>query len=102
MSANKPDVSLVRDKIAQTLDALDYYGVAGATVVCLFPDGATHFSSMGTCLDPRGGALGLYAGLTAVRDLAQARGDEALYAMVAQAVHVLSPLIQPGEPQATH
>lgn len=95
MTSEHSTLASIEEKISQTWNMLDYYGVRGALSVCFLPDGSTQFSSMGRCLDARGGALGVYAGLTAVRNLAQEQGEEALAALLEEAIGVLSPLAQP-------
>lgn len=94
VAVDKHNLLLVRDKLAQTLDMLDYNGVSGVVTVCLFPDGASYFTSGGTCVDLHGATMGLYAGLTAIRDLAAERGDGALLATINQAVHALAPVLR--------
>lgn len=90
-------LKMVKDKLADTLDALDFHGASGVIAVCLFPDGSTYLAAGGTCVDPHGATMGLYAGLTGIRDLAKDRGDEALLAVINEAVHALAPAVIQGK-----
>jgi len=94
VAVDKPNLQLVQDKLAQTLDMLDYNGVSGVITVCLLPDGATYVTAGGTCTDLQGAAMGLYAGLTSIRELAKARGEDTLLATINEAVHALAPVLR--------
>jgi len=91
---DKRNLQLVQDKLAHTLDMLDYYGVTGVVTVSLLPDGAAYLRCGGTCTDLQGAAMGLYAGLTSIRELAKARGEDALLATINEAVHALAPVLR--------
>jgi hypothetical protein len=102
LAVDKRNLQLVQDKLAHTLDMLDYYGVSGVITVCLFPDDASYLTSGGTCVDLHGAAMGLYAGLTGIRDLAKARGEDALLATINEAVHALAPVLRAKDNGGVH
>lgn len=84
---------LVEGKLSQTLDMLDHYGVSGVLAVCLLPDGASYLTSGGGCTDVHGAAMALFAGLTAIRDVAEKRREPELVAMLNEAVRALAPAV---------
>ena len=93
----------VQDKLSQTLEMLDYWGVSGVIAVCVLPDGASYVTSGGTCVDLDGAMRGLYAGITAIRDLAATRGVGELATHLTEAVEALRPALSPvGEPAQVH
>lgn len=95
--AEERDLKLVKDKLEHTLNMLDVYGVSGAIAVCLFPDGSTYLTAGGTCMDLHGATMGLYTGLTGIRDLAKERGDDGLLAVINEAVHALAAVVLRGK-----
>jgi hypothetical protein len=92
----------VSDKLADTLDALDYYGVAGVITLCLLPDGATYFRAGGVCVDLRGATAGLYATITALRDLAEAQGDTELARALTTTAVTLESQAMPSQVHNVH
>jgi hypothetical protein len=88
----------VKEKLTHTLDMLDVYGVSGVLAVCLLPGGASYLAAGGACVDLDGATRGLAAGMAAIRDLAMARGDEALGAALAEALAALQPVAETTGP----
>lgn len=86
------DLVRAKEKLTHTLDMLDLYGVRGVLAVCLLPGGASYLAAGGTCVDLDGAVRGLAAGIAAIRDLAMARGDEALATALAEALATLEPV----------
>lgn len=94
VAMDKRNLQLVKDKLADTLDMLDYCGVTGVVTVSLLPDGAAYLRCGGTCTDLQGAAMGLVAGLTSIRELARIRSEDALLATINEAVHALAPVLR--------
>jgi hypothetical protein len=92
------DLARVKEKLTHTLDMLDLYGVSGVMALCLLPDGASYLAAGGTCVDLDGAVRGLAVGIAAIRDLAAARGDEALAAALAEALAALQPVAETTAP----
>jgi hypothetical protein len=86
------DLARVKEKLTHTLDMLDLYGVSGVMALCLLPGGASYLAAGGACVDLDGATRGLAAGIAAIRDLAMARGDEALATALAEALATLEPV----------
>lgn len=93
-SVEERNLQLVKDKLAHTLAMLDVYGTSGAVAVCLFPDGASYLTSGGACVDLHGATMALYVGLAGIRDLARESGDDALLAVIDEAIQALAPAIR--------
>ena len=102
VAMDKRNLQLVKEKLANTLDMLDYCGVTGVVTVSLMPDGAAYLRCGGTCTDLQGAAMGLYAGLTSIRELAKIRGEDALLATINEAVHALAPVIRVNDNSEVH
>jgi len=89
------NLELVQDKLEQTLDMLDYYGVSGVVAACLLPAGATYVTSGGMCTDLTGATMALYAGITAIQDLAEKAGAAELATSLNEAAHALAQVALP-------